>query len=73
LGTITPHESPNSLSKETSKTKVLYEHPLLKNCTLATLTAETLMTYVNHRKKVVTPTPLTYGDDVIAIDPFRQL
>jgi integrase len=49
--TITPRKAPSALRRELSRLRILSEHPALKSCTLATLTTDTVLKYVDARKK----------------------
>jgi integrase len=50
LEVLTPRKAPSALKRETSRIRILSESKALKNCTLATLTTDAVLRYIDGRK-----------------------
>ena len=51
LATLTPRKAPSALKREASRIRILSDSRALKNCTLATLTADAVLRYIDERKR----------------------
>lgn len=50
LATLTPRKAPSALSRQASRIRILSESRALKNCTLATVSTDTVLRYIDDRK-----------------------
>lgn len=50
LEALTPRKAPSALKRETSRIRILSESKAIKNCTLATLTTDAVLRYIDDRK-----------------------